>query len=118
CQCGARVRLPDSRPGLAVRCPRCKAELATPDEGPIVTSALAGAQGTGSTCPICQTGIGAGEAVMACPLCEQVHHRECWTDVGGGATHGCENPPKADKAAPAAAPPSPPGHPTKRPPSG
>jgi hypothetical protein len=96
--------LPDSRPGLAVRCPRCKAELATPDEGPIVTSALAGAQGTGTTCPICQTGIVAGEAVMACPLCEQVHHRECWTDVGGCATYGCENAPKADKAAPAESP--------------
>lgn len=104
CQCGARVRLPDQRPGLAVRCPRCKAELPPDGEGPIVTSALAGSHGTGATCPICQTTIGVGEAVMVCPACEQVHHRECWTEVGGCATYGCDNAPKADKAAPAETP--------------
>jgi hypothetical protein len=104
CQCGARVRLPESRTGLAVRCPRCKAELAPAGEGPIVTSALAGSPGAGATCPICQTTIGAGEAVMVCPECEQVHHRECWTEVGGCATYGCDNALKADKAAPAETP--------------
>lgn len=103
CQCGARVRLPESA-GLAVRCPRCKAELPAAGVGPIVTSSLAGSQGPGATCPICQTTIGADEAVMACPLCEQVHHRECWADVGGCATYGCENAPKAEKAAPAGTP--------------
>ena len=41
---------------------------------------------------------------MVCPLCEQVHHRECWTDVGGCATYGCENAPKGEKAAPAETP--------------
>ena len=41
---------------------------------------------------------------MVCPLCEQVHHRECWADVGGCATYGCENAPKAEKAAPAETP--------------
>jgi hypothetical protein len=105
CQCGARVRLPESNPGLAVRCPRCKAELAGPGGGgPIVTSVLAGPHGVGATCPICQTAIGADEAVMDCPLCEQVHHRECWADVGGCATYGCENAPKGEKAAPAGPP--------------
>jgi hypothetical protein len=105
CQCGARVRLPESRTGVAVRCPRCKAELASPSVGgPIVTSDLASSNGTGATCPICQTAIGAGEAVMVCPLCDQVHHRDCWADVGGCATYGCENAPKADKAAPTETP--------------
>ncbi len=104
CQCGARVRMPELRPGLSVRCPKCKAELAPTGDGPIVTSALAGSPGVGATCPICQTMVGPGEAVMACPLCEQVHHRECWTDVGGCATYGCENAPKTDKAAPAETP--------------
>ena len=36
--------------------------------------------------------------------CDQVHHRECWTDVGGCATYGCENAPKSEKTAPAEAP--------------
>lgn len=104
CQCGARVRLPETPSGLAARCPRCKAELKSPDVGPIVASDLAVATGSGATCPICQTEIGAGEAIMACPLCEQVHHRECWADVGGCATYGCENAPRAEKPATDAAP--------------
>lgn len=104
CQCGARVRLPDVPTGLAVRCPRCKAELAAAVAAPIVTSDLTDTRGVGATCPICQTTVGLGEPVMVCPLCEQVHHRECWNDVGGCATYGCENAPKAEKAAPAETP--------------
>ncbi len=33
-----------------------------------------------------------------------MHHRECWTDVGGCATYGCENAPQADKTAPVETP--------------
>ena len=104
CQCGARVRVPESPTGLALRCPRCKAELVVPGAGPIVTSALADPRSLGATCPICQTAIGHDESVITCPSCEQVHHRECWSDVGGCATYGCENAPKGDKAAPAETP--------------
>ena len=104
CQCGARVRVPESPTGLAVRCPRCKAELAMPGAGPIVTSALADPRSQGATCPICQTTVGRGESVITCPLCDQVHHRECWTDVGGCATYGCDNAPKDEKSAPAETP--------------
>jgi len=104
CQCGARVRVPESPTGLAIRCPRCKAELTVPGAGPIVTSALADPGSQGATCPICQTAIGGGEAVITCPQCDQVHHRECWADVGGCATYGCENAPKGEKAAPAETP--------------
>ena len=108
CQCGARVRLPESPAGLAARCPRCKAELTVPASGngagPIVASVVAVPHAEGATCPICQTAVGPAEAVMVCPLCEQVHHRECWTDVGGCATYGCENAPKGEKAAPAETP--------------
>ncbi len=104
CHCGARVRLPESPTGLAIRCPKCKAELVTSGAGTIVTSALANPQGQGANCPICQTAIGRGEAVIACPLCDQIHHGECWADVGGCATYGCENAPKSDKAAPAETP--------------
>src|SRR6185312_12453299 len=102
--CGARVRLPESNAGLSVRCPRCKAELAVPVAGAITTSALADPRTQGATCPICQTAVGETEAVIVCQSCDQVHHRECWVDVGGCATYGCENAPKAEKAAPAETP--------------
>jgi Prokaryotic RING finger family 1 len=104
CRCGVRVRIPEANTGLSVRCPRCKAELAVPVAGAIVTSALADPRTQGATCPICQTAVGPTDALIACQLCDQVHHRECWTDVGGCATYGCENAPKGEKAAPAEAP--------------
>jgi hypothetical protein len=45
-----------------------------------------------------------GEAILVCPSCQQVHHHECWEDVGGCATYGCERAPKSEKA-PATEPP-------------
>ncbi len=106
CECGARVRMPEGAVGVAVRCPRCKSPLgvsapavSAPSSSPIVATPLSTAESEGATCPICQTAVAPGEPVMVCPLCEQVHHRECWTDVGGCATYGCENAPKAEKAA-------------------
>ena len=39
------------------------------------------------------------EAVLACPSCDQLHHRECWNEVGGCATYGCENAPATEKTA-------------------
>jgi len=104
CTCGAKIKLPEVRSNLALRCPRCKAELHLPDEGRIVTSSLSGPSTEGATCPVCQSTIASGEAVLVCPSCEQVHHHECWTDVGGCATYGCEHAPKTEKAAPALAP--------------
>jgi hypothetical protein len=101
CTCGAKIKLPESRPDQALRCPRCKTVLiAAGQPGPIVTSAIAQPRGPGATCPICQTAIGPSEDVLVCPACDQVHHRECWDDVGGCATYGCENAPRSDKAAP------------------
>jgi hypothetical protein len=49
-------------------------------------------------CPICQTGISADEELAACPACDQVHHQECWTEIGGCGTYGCERAPTVDKA--------------------
>jgi len=104
CACGAKIKLPEERSDRAFRCPRCKAELVAAGEGRIVTSVLAGPRTEGATCPICQSAVGPDEAVLVCPTCEQVHHRECWTDVGGCATYGCDNAPKSEKTAPAQAP--------------
>jgi hypothetical protein len=52
----------------------------------------------GTTCPICQTTIDAGEAATACPSCQQPHHTECWNEIGGCAVYGCEAAPKVNKA--------------------
>jgi predicted RNA-binding Zn-ribbon protein involved in translation (DUF1610 family) len=104
CACGAKIKLPEGRTGQAFRCPRCKAELIAAGESRIVTSALTDPLSHGATCPICQSPIGPGEATFVCPACDQVHHRECWTDVGGCATYGCDNAPKTDKTAPVETP--------------
>jgi hypothetical protein len=105
CTCGAKIKLPGSRQDQALRCPRCKTVLiAASLPGPIVTSVVALPRGPGATCPICQTAIGPSEDVLVCPACDQVHHRECWDDVGGCATYGCENAPRSDKAAPVETP--------------
>lgn len=106
CSCGAKVRLPDRATGRTFRCPRCKVEIevipafnslgalaepaATPPPGP----------STGAVCPICQTDIAAGEATTRCPRCEQVHHEECWQEVGGCSTYGCAEAPAETKEAP------------------
>ena len=39
----------------------------------------------GAVCQICQSAIGPDEPCVACPQCEQVHHRECWSEIGGCA---------------------------------
>ena len=49
-------------------------------------------------CPICQTGIGLGEAIVACPACDMVHHQECWSEIGGCGTFGCSHAPAAEKS--------------------
>jgi hypothetical protein len=104
CTCGAKIKLPEVRSSQAYRCPRCKAELGAPGESRIVTSALAGPLTHGATCPICQTTIEPNEATLVCPACDQVHHRDCWTEVGGCATYGCENAPQVDKTVPVETP--------------
>src|SRR6516162_9096544 len=106
CTCGARIKLPETRPDTAMRCPRCKTELVLPGQGPITTARLADPRTEGGTCPICQSEIGPADAALACPRCDQVHHRECWNEVGGCATYGCENAPATDKAATTATPPT------------
>jgi hypothetical protein len=56
-------------------------------------------------CPTCQTGIRAGEQIVTCPSCRQVHHQECWSEIGGCATYGCDKAPAPDKSAGAASEP-------------
>jgi hypothetical protein len=99
CQCGAKIRLPEGHVGRAFRCPRCKEEvLATADARAIATTTIEG--GVSASCPICQTTIGEGEVVLTCPDCHQVHHRECWGEVGGCGTYGCKQAPAWNKEEP------------------
>ncbi len=108
CRCGAKLRVPETAGGRAVRCPRCKSEVAPAGAAaqaagglPIAATAV---ETTGGTCPICLTAFDPGSPARSCPSCGQFHHVECWDEVGGCATYGCDQAPRAEKEAPAEAP--------------
>lgn len=94
CDCGAKIRLPERREGRIVRCPKCKKDLLTTNDARILATTIARGDERGATCPICQTAIAEGEQVLTCPGCGQIHHRECWLEVGGCSTYGCAEAPK------------------------
>lgn len=104
CRCGAKIRVPDGAEGKAVRCPKCRSELVVAAGAAIVASTVATGGEAGATCPICQTEIGSAEPVVSCPSCHQAHHRDCWAEVGGCSTYGCDRAPQAAKQAPAGRP--------------
>ncbi|QEH34195.1 hypothetical protein OJF2_27300 [Aquisphaera giovannonii] len=102
-----------------MRCPKCKAVIpasqpqssavgvgAGGEEAPglSIRTVAAGTAEAGGSCPICQASIGPEDAVVVCPACAQVHHRECWSEVGGCGTYGCSEAPRLEKAAPAETP--------------
>lgn len=124
CACGSRLRVPEGAPGNFA-CPRCRRPVAAPNwqvevrgvldfagdsrgaesEHTSEMSARASARGMqpigaiappGSTCPICQSAIGPEEPAVLCPACGQVHHGECWTEIGGCAVYGCAAAPPVD----------------------
>jgi hypothetical protein len=99
CGCGAKIRAP-ADPTLAFRCPRCKAELNAAAQGsPAAVEPTSAPLDAGThICPICQTGIATGEAIVTCSACDMVHHQECWTEIGGCGTFGCKNAPAVDKS--------------------
>jgi hypothetical protein len=98
CTCGTQVRLPAQSGGQRFRCPKCQAELssASADAAPPQVSTLDPSQ-AGAVCSICQTEIGGGEPVVVCPKCDQAHHPDCWNEVGGCGTYGCEQAPSFEK---------------------
>jgi hypothetical protein len=53
----------------------------------------------GVVCPICQSGVAVEEPAVRCPACEQVHHEECWTEIGGCSSYGCAKAPSMKKQA-------------------
>ncbi len=98
CDCGVAVRVPPERLGRQFACPQCQRGIALTVDGlrlPVKT--LASGE-TGTLCQICQTKVQFGEQYVDCPECKQVHHGECWAEVGGCGTYGCKQAPLIDKA--------------------
>ena len=93
CSCRAQVRIPDDGVGKMVCCPRCRGELLATADAQVVRLAAVPETGTTTLCPICQTNVGPGELALTCPSCRQIHHRECWAEVGGCSTYGCPRAP-------------------------
>ena len=98
CECGAAVRLPSDRGNRQFRCPKCKSGIALTADARVLQSRRLGPGDQGATCQICQTSIGADETYVACPKCEQFYHSECWSEIGGCGTYGCEQAPEIDKS--------------------
>jgi len=98
CECGAQVRLPSDAASRTLRCPKCKAGIALTVDARVLTSTQLKPGDPGALCPICQTSIGEDEFAVTCPQCNQVHHRECWSEVGGCSTYGCTQAPAIDKS--------------------
>jgi hypothetical protein len=104
CACGAKVQLPEASAGRAFRCPQCKNGIAlTADGQPLAARPWNLGDGQAS-CPICQSPLAGQEAVVNCPQCDQVHHLECWAEIGGCGTYGCKQAPALEKGAAASTP--------------
>lgn len=99
CDCGAQVRLPADAGQRVFRCPACKTALALTLDAKVLSTRQLAAGEPGATCPICQTAVAADEFVVSCPGCDQIHHRECWSEIGGCGTYGCTQAPAIDKSA-------------------
>lgn len=100
CDCGATVRVPPERLGRQFACPQCQRGIALTVDGKRLPVHTLGEGDTGGTCQICQTVVTTGEEFVACPECQQVHHGECWAEVGGCGTYGCQQAPMLDKPTP------------------
>lgn len=99
------MRLPADAANRSLRCPRCKSGIALTVDARVLASSQLQPGEPGATCPICQTLVSSDDFVVTCPQCRQVHHRECWSEVGGCSTYGCSEAPAIDKSdATAAAP--------------
>ena len=97
CDCGAKVRLPETSAQRSFRCPRCKHAFALTLDAQMIASHQAQAGDADAQCPICQAPVKTDEMVLTCPDCGQIHHHECWVEVGGCSTYGCRQMPVAGK---------------------
>lgn len=96
CDCGTKVRVPENRTNRTFRCPQCKTGLALTVDARVLSLTPVDANHQ-TACPICQSEILSEEQCVTCPGCDQVHHRECWSEIGGCGTYGCEQAPAVEK---------------------
>jgi Prokaryotic RING finger family 1 len=53
----------------------------------------------GRTCPYCRFDLEQGVGIIACPVCDAIHHDDCWRENGGCAVALCAGgPTRADAA--------------------
>jgi hypothetical protein len=104
CSCGTKIRLPEQTANRAFRCPQCKSGIALTLDARVLASMPLRPGDAGASCPICQSPVATGEPVVTCPECDQIHHRECWAEIGGCGTYGCKQAPAPEKAAAASQP--------------
>ena len=52
----------------------------------------------GRTCPYCRFDLKEGVTVIPCPVCEAVHHDDCWEENGGCAVALCAGGPSYEEA--------------------
>jgi hypothetical protein len=102
CECGAAIRLPEDRQNRQFRCPKCKTGIALAVGDLVLKSRQLEPESNGITCQVCQSAIGPDEGYVTCPTCQQKQHRECWSEMGGCGTYGCEQAPNPEKIAAAA----------------
>jgi hypothetical protein len=91
------VRLPRERANRAFRCPQCKQGIPLTSKARPLPVAPLGAAAAGVNCPICQSGLDATDPAVQCPACDQLHHSECWAEIGGCGTYGCAEAPELKK---------------------
>ena len=104
CPCGAKVSLPEQPTEPRISLPQCNSGIALDVDGqPLSARTWRSTEGS-TSCPICQSAVANGETVVNCPQCEQVHHLECWAEIGGCGTYGCKQAPALEKG-PATSPP-------------
>jgi hypothetical protein len=104
CNCGIQLSLPEQSAGRAFRCPQCMNGIALTTDSQALPSRPWSLKDGRSSCPICQSPIAEAEAVVNCPQCDQVHHVECWAEIGGCGTYGCKQAPALEKAPAASVP--------------
>lgn len=104
CGCGRKLSASADMAGKKVKCPVCGRVSTIPvaGDGPPAAAKKQpldadGDSLAGRMCSICQTAIGHGEATCLCPECRSPYHRECWEEIGGCATYGCELMPQPSK---------------------
>jgi hypothetical protein len=103
CECGQAIAAAPTMAGKRAKCPKCGAVATVPsasaEEAQASQAALDAEPDAlvGRLCAVCQTTLAQGEAACICSACRAPYHRECWDEIGGCASYGCEHMPQAPK---------------------